>query len=102
MQIQILMDKIVRFDKAIENKDYSNLKINPVEYDFCPYKKECPRRAECRKKHIELEKQKKKRGKKTKKVDVEKTAKCVVCGVPIRPNFKKCYKHAFESVQKES
>jgi len=99
-QLMILMGRVTKLDYAIKNNDYTKLEITPEEYELCGYKRCCHRRQECSKKHKELSKQKKKQ--KTKKVDVEKTAKCIVCGVPIRPTFKKCYKHAFESVQKGS
>lgn len=55
-QIEELMDKVSRFDKAIQIKDPSNLRINPEQYTLCNYKKDCPRRQECKAKYKELKK----------------------------------------------
>jgi len=57
-QIEELMDKVSRFDKAIKTGDTFNLRINPEQHEFCFYKKECPRRKECKEKHKELKKKK--------------------------------------------
>lgn len=59
LQIEVLMDKKVRYDKAIETKDASELKIMPEGYSFCNFKHGCSRRLECRDK-FKLLKEKKK------------------------------------------
>jgi len=99
MQLEVLMHKITKFDNAIKNKNPDLLDIDPTEYSECGYKSGCPRKTECFRGHKKL--QDKKKVDKTKKVDPEKTAKCS-CGAPINPRFKKCWKCANESVQKES
>lgn len=53
MQIEVLMDKVSRFDYAIKNEDYSNLQISPKEYGLCSFKHVCPRKSECKAKSKE-------------------------------------------------
>ncbi|MBU0847339.1 hypothetical protein KKH23_09175 [Patescibacteria group bacterium] len=57
-QIEELMDKVSRFDKAIQTKDPSNLRINPEQHELCNYKGTCPRRQECKEKYKETKKKK--------------------------------------------
>jgi len=57
-QIEELMIKVSKFDKAISTGDYSTLEIDPKHYELCGYKKTCPRRQECKEKHKELKKKK--------------------------------------------
>jgi len=57
-QIEELMDKVSRFDKAVFTKDPSNLRINPEQHELCNYKTVCPRRQECKEKHKEIKKKK--------------------------------------------
>jgi len=56
MQIEVLMDKATRFDKAITTQNPSELKINPEEHELCYYKHECPKAAECRMEYRKLQK----------------------------------------------
>jgi hypothetical protein len=58
-QIEVLMEKTTRFDKAIPIKDTSGLTISPEEYDLCHFKHDCLRKEECHTKWKELEKAKK-------------------------------------------
>lgn len=51
MQIVVLMDKVTRFNKAIETGDTSELKIAPEEFDMCLFKHDCPKVVECRREH---------------------------------------------------
>lgn len=59
-QIEVLMDKVSRFDKAILAKDSTglsvSLSISPEEYELCNFKHDCSRRLECKAKHVELKK----------------------------------------------
>lgn len=59
-QIEVLMDKVSRFDRAIKDHDgaglYSALIIAPEEYGLCNFKKNCVRRLECKGKFNELKK----------------------------------------------
>jgi hypothetical protein len=61
-QIEVLMDKVSRFDKAILAKDAIGvsvtLNIAPEEYELCNFKHNCSRRLECKAKYAELKKSK--------------------------------------------
>lgn len=56
-QIGVLMDKASRFDKSIIDKDPFILSITQEEYSSCFYKKECPRRDECKRLNKEAKKE---------------------------------------------
>jgi hypothetical protein len=47
-QIQVLMEKVSKLDKSILSKDPFLLNVNSEEYGLCHFKKECPRRDECK------------------------------------------------------
>lgn len=64
MQIEVVMDKVSRFDEAIQNEDCSNLKITPEEHKLCNFKHSCPKRVECKIEYRKIEKEKKKKRKK--------------------------------------
>lgn len=64
MQIEVLMDKVKRFDYAILHKDTSHLTIDPSQYDLCQFKKKCSRRQECKEKYNKHKKNKKDKKKK--------------------------------------
>jgi len=61
MQIEVLMDKVSRFDYAIKTRYISDLKISPKDYENCFYKTTCPRRKDCKEQHKQLVKAKKKK-----------------------------------------
>lgn len=56
LQIQVVMDKVSKFDKSIASKDPSILSIMPEEYALCGYKHSCPRRVECKEKYGKMKK----------------------------------------------
>lgn len=59
MQIQVLMNKVNKFDKAIKDNDPSDLNVSPEEYSLCNFKHTCPRRAECKAKAPKKKRKKK-------------------------------------------
>lgn len=59
MQIEVLMNKVGRFNKAISSGDCSELNISPEEYKLCNFKHLCPRRAECKAKAPKKKRKKK-------------------------------------------
>jgi len=66
MQIEVLMSKVERFDYAIKHKDCSGLEISPDNYKLCNFKHTCEKRAECKIRYRELEKEKRNNRKKKK------------------------------------
>lgn len=54
LQIQLLMDKIKKFDEAILMRNSYILTISPEEYTNCFFKHNCERRSECRYKSKKL------------------------------------------------
>ena len=65
-QIEVLMDKVSRFDYAVETRYVAKLKMSPEDYGLCFYKTTCPRRKDCKEQYKILEKQKRQKKKKPK------------------------------------
>lgn len=59
-QIQVLMEKVSRFNKSILGKDPFVLNVTAEDYSSCFFKKECPRRDECKRLNKELKDKEKK------------------------------------------
>lgn len=49
MQIEVLMNKVSRFNKAIPANDPTELTVSPKEYSLCHFKRKCPKRIQCKK-----------------------------------------------------
>lgn len=60
----VLINRAMKIRNATDVKDPHCLEINPKQYSWCDYKHTCPRRDECKERHIDMKKSSRKKTKK--------------------------------------